>query len=333
MGAIFPTFLFLYIYKKVYIFIWEKRQKVKKLGIENLQVSENPYIKRYAEQLKISRPATKPVVFEEIKDTFQRSVRINEIAALDKKELETFLNEAKAIYNNEIVPRLGLKNKPDLTIKPESSSGELAGGNKFLTNEILVCSDILTNPDYVKVYGIKDGATIHLFDGIKREPTVSNINELNRNKAEIIQSTGITKFEFKPLTKEERKKLFLQRLYHESRHSWQNELMVQTEGIGIKKLIELDIEKLKEKRGNAGIKGFLNKSTELIASASWKPIKPYENIISRDSEPGKMAYEFFNAQKQYDLNDTNGNGYGNNSLETDAYREAYNFIKEKFGGW
>ncbi|NLF83077.1 MAG: hypothetical protein GX568_03720, partial [Candidatus Gastranaerophilales bacterium] len=147
----------------------------------------------------------------------------NQIGTLNKNELKAFLKEAETVYNNEIVPRLGLKNKSDLIIKPKSPYKTLDGGNNFLYNEIFVSYEILTNPDYVRIYKIKDGKRVPLFNKKTMQPLVlKSMETFNKLKPDLVKGKTNIDYAALPLTKEERKKLFFQNLYHETRHSWQS---------------------------------------------------------------------------------------------------------------
>lgn len=259
---------------------------------------------------------------QKLEDTVTISVR-----HLNPRETKKFIKESKELLRGEIATRLGLKTKADYKNPSTLTNGTFDGSYNVLSNEITLPTEILTNPKAVRVYGIQNGKKVALNNGIKFEPFIlDSIDDFTKHKAEIMESTGITDFKFQALSIEERKKVFLQRLFHEARHQRQFELMIQTEGIGYTNTLEIELSKLSSERSR--------KLWKIISDTTWKTMKAKnEGSIKRDSRLGELSNKFFEGHKNYNRSDTMGTGYADNILEKDAFLNAYRYIKEKFGEW
>ncbi len=263
---------------------------------------------------------------------------------LCKKELRAFIREAREIFEREIVPSLGLKNKPKLKIKHGDKGAGTLGYNCLFRNEIHLSSDILTDPNLVRLQGVRNGEKVPIMDEFYLTPLIIQRNKI-KNLAQFLKDLkemhGFSEIKSEPLTKKERKKWFLQFLFHESRHSYQEEVKMKVEGIGIRRVLAQNIARTKKALESQGIEGLVKKIYIKILKRAgienWKKLKPFENTIPRDSEQGRLAHRFFRAERNYSPADPskigNTSGYHDNLLEIDANREAYRFIERRMGGW
>ena len=240
---------------------------------------------------------------------------------------ELFPNGELNIIYDDMCKELELDYKPILTFSFDVKNNT-GGGYTFHTNTINLSLEDTLGSD-CKLYGIKDGVKSLQID-TKNVPVIVNqkIANILTSSPQAAKNKGLDTIVAEPASKEDQKKLFLQKLYHELIHAKQHMIMRQTDGIGAKQVIQA----WRHLPKNAPIPSIIvNQSLENIYQKSfWKnnatPIK-----FSENSEKGVLAYKYLNAVQNYAPVDSPE--YDKNLLELEAYQKSSEYIIEKYGEW
>lgn len=237
-------------------------------------------------------------------------------------------NELMQIYH-DMCKELEIDYPPKLIIGKESD--KKIGGGYYCTKHCinLDYKDLLGST--TKVYGIKDGEkrlqmSNALLLPVIVDPFSAMILEDSPTAA---KNAGVDKLVAVPATIEDRRKLVLQKLYHEIIHAQQHMIMRQTEGIGIKEVFKAWHHA--PKNLNPAQKLLLDNAVEKNYKDSFWATHPTETKYTYDSEMGQLAQKYLDGVQNYTAVDSAE--YLENILEKEAYQKSAEYIIERYGEW
>lgn len=263
--------------------------------------------------------------FKSSPDTFVRESKETFYA----KRLEEIFpnNELKSIYAN-MCKELELEYPPKLELQLPTD-GFAGGGYTFFANKIFLSLEDTLGSD-TKLYAIQNGEKSLEMDNVSGLPkmTTKQIAFYISNSPQAAKNIGADKIIAEPATKEEIKKLFIQKLYHELVHAKQHQIMRQTEGIGTKNIL-----KAWAKKNNGGkIPQATEKILlELAYRRSFWGNKDSEEKYAYDSEAGEYAQKCLNAIENYPPVDSPE--YETNFIECEAFTRAKEYVENNYGKW
>ncbi len=288
-------------------------------------INFNPNISLNSINFRATENIKRPVAQQTQPDTFVRQ----DPKIMYRQRLEYLFpnGELEQIFL-EMCKEIGLDYPPRLVIADENNP-DAGGGYYFTKNTIyLDITDSLGATS--KIYGIKDGKKeVIISDNtglpLIIDPRVAFILNLKQPKIK-----DYDKISAEPATREDCRKLFLQKLCHEIIHAKQHAIMQQTEGIGDKAIIKAwfhapkNLDPKQEQALNKAIKEQYNKSF-------WKTHST-KVIYSKDSAEGIKANEYLNAIQNYPA-EIDSPEYLENTIEKEAYWQSAEYIIEKYGEW
>ena len=206
--------------------------------------------------------------------------------------------------------------------------GVQAGGFTFSKNEIVLSMSDLLDSD-TKVVGIKNGKRVVLTSPKNQLPLFVDKKSAEAFVAVHSQhgNLGFDRLEVEPVTKDEQKKLIVQKIAHEVIHAQQHMYMRQTEGIGEKEIFKAWTH-IKPK--NLIDKAVLDyKTNDSMNKSYWAGEPETEKTISADSTKGHLAKIWLEAVRNYPPVDSPE--YEKNAIEVDAYTRSAEYLKQNYG--
>lgn len=299
----------------------------------------NPY-----QNILISKQQTSPSVEKDFSNTCeellfpQKTTAIgdyystNSIKNNNESNLEQlnklFPNGELIKFYNQMSEELGLDIPPKLNFV--STEDKIKGGGyTFLKNEINMNLADLTDTN-LKIVGIKNSKKETLVSPNEQLPLI--VNKDNANLFLEVQAKkgnlGFDKLIAEPTSIDDRKKLILQKIYHELIHAQQHMIMRQTEGIGTKEIIKAWTHKQPK---NVLEEYLLDiQANKQYNSSVW--VQSQTNTkYHKDSLSGQIAKKWLEAIRNYPPIDSPE--YTKNPIESDAYNRSAEYIKRNFGGW
>lgn len=202
------------------------------------------------------------------------------------------------------------------------------GGYNFKRHEINLCIEDLTCSDY-KIVGVKNNKKIVLESKSNFCPLFASedlAKEFIKN-AKSNNNFGFDSIEMVPTTKEDKKRLILQKISHELIHSQQHQIMRQTEGIGEKEILKAWTH---IKPNDTKLYPNIEQITqEEFKKSYWADKQPTPKLIGKNTPIGQLAYLWLESIRNYPPVDSPQYCY--NPIEMDAYKRSAQYVYSIFG--